>query len=48
MLPGFHCLSLGIRRDAVRHGAVQAGLWLEKGLVSRTGSWRIGYGYTCM
>jgi hypothetical protein len=33
-------------RDAVRRGVVQAGLRLEKGVVGRTGSRRIGYGHT--
>jgi hypothetical protein len=32
----------------VRLGTVRAGVWLEKGVAGRTGSWRISYVHTRM
>jgi hypothetical protein len=43
-----HWLPHGIRPGAVRPGTVQASMWPWTGVVSRSGSWRIGCGYAGM
>jgi hypothetical protein len=44
--PGDHWLPHAIPRGAVQLGVVRAGVWPGKGVVGRTGSGWIGYGYT--